>query len=144
LVRLRHATAEGRLTAQELEDRLEALFKSRTYGEIDALLADLPVTPPSSPVGAEVVRWAGAIGAVTLAVAMLGMLALIRVRSAFAVAGGPPDHPGPPRHFRFPPQFVDPHQLAILATSMVAVVAVMSAVAALVWVLVRSRASSVL
>jgi Domain of unknown function (DUF1707) len=40
--RLRHATAEGRLTAEELEERLEALFAARTYGELDALVADLP------------------------------------------------------------------------------------------------------
>jgi hypothetical protein len=40
--RLRHATAEGRLTADELEERLEGVFAARTYGELDALVADLP------------------------------------------------------------------------------------------------------
>lgn len=40
--RLRHATAEGRLIPEELEDRLEAVFAARTYGELDALVADLP------------------------------------------------------------------------------------------------------
>jgi Domain of unknown function (DUF1707) len=40
--RLRHATAEGRLVADELEERLEAVFGARTYGELDALVADLP------------------------------------------------------------------------------------------------------
>ena len=40
--RLRHATAEGRLTADELEERLEAVFAALTYGELDALVADLP------------------------------------------------------------------------------------------------------
>jgi hypothetical protein len=40
--RLRQATAEGRLLAAELEDRLERLFSSRTYGELDALVSDLP------------------------------------------------------------------------------------------------------
>jgi hypothetical protein len=40
--RLRHATAEGRLLAEELEERLEAVFAARTYGELDALVVDLP------------------------------------------------------------------------------------------------------
>jgi uncharacterized protein DUF1707 len=42
--RLRKATAEGRLLAEELEERLEATFSARTYGELDAVVADLPST----------------------------------------------------------------------------------------------------
>lgn len=40
--RLRHATAEGRLMAEELEERLERTFAARTYGELDEVVADLP------------------------------------------------------------------------------------------------------
>jgi hypothetical protein len=40
--RLRQATAEGRLSALELEERLGAVFSARTYGELDAVVADLP------------------------------------------------------------------------------------------------------
>jgi DUF1707 SHOCT-like domain len=40
--RLRHATAEGRLVAEELEERLGAVFSARTYGDLDAVVADLP------------------------------------------------------------------------------------------------------
>jgi hypothetical protein len=40
--RLRQATGEGRLSPEELEQRLGTLFRARTYGEIDALTADLP------------------------------------------------------------------------------------------------------
>jgi hypothetical protein len=43
--RLRHATGEGRLLAEELEERLEAVFSARTYGELDAVVADLPGVP---------------------------------------------------------------------------------------------------
>ncbi len=43
--RLRNATAEGRLLAEELEERLEAVFSARTYGELDVVVADLPGTP---------------------------------------------------------------------------------------------------
>lgn len=42
--RLRKATGEGRLLAEELEERLEATFTARTYGELDAVVADLPGT----------------------------------------------------------------------------------------------------
>lgn len=40
--RLRHATGEGRLVAEELEERLGAVFSARTYGDLDAVVADLP------------------------------------------------------------------------------------------------------
>jgi tetrahydromethanopterin S-methyltransferase subunit F len=40
--RLRKAATEGRLLAEELEQRIGATFAARTYGELDALVADLP------------------------------------------------------------------------------------------------------
>jgi DUF1707 SHOCT-like domain len=40
--RLRNAAVEGRLLAEELEHRLEAAFAARTYGELSALISDLP------------------------------------------------------------------------------------------------------
>ena len=40
--RLRRASAEGRLLAEELEQRLGDAFRARTYGELDAIVADLP------------------------------------------------------------------------------------------------------
>ncbi len=43
--RLRHAAGEGRIAAEELEERLEAVFAARTYGELDAVVVDLPGTP---------------------------------------------------------------------------------------------------
>ena len=45
--RLRHAAGEGRILAEELEERLEAVFSARTYGELDAVVADLPGTTPA-------------------------------------------------------------------------------------------------
>lgn len=46
---LHGAAAEGRLLAEELEHRLGLLFAARTYGELDALVSDLPapLPPPS-------------------------------------------------------------------------------------------------
>ncbi|MET3986174.1 DUF1707 domain-containing protein [Streptomyces sp. PvR034] len=40
--RLRDAVAEGRLAMDEFEERLEATYASRTYGELEPLTSDLP------------------------------------------------------------------------------------------------------
>ena len=47
--RLCAATVEGRLCVGELEQRLEVALRARTYGELDALVADLPATPAPPP-----------------------------------------------------------------------------------------------
>ena len=43
--RLRHAAVEGRLEPDELEERLHAALRARTYGELRRLLGDLPAKP---------------------------------------------------------------------------------------------------
>ncbi|SOD61973.1 protein of unknown function [Streptomyces zhaozhouensis] len=40
--RLREAAGEGRLELEELEERLEAAFSAKTYGDLAPLTADLP------------------------------------------------------------------------------------------------------
>ncbi|MFE6687959.1 DUF1707 domain-containing protein [Streptomyces sp. NPDC057743] len=40
---LRDAVAEGRLDMAEFDERLDATYKARTYGELEHLTADLPV-----------------------------------------------------------------------------------------------------
>ena len=40
--RLREHLADGRLTLDELSERLDAAYKARTVGELDALMQDLP------------------------------------------------------------------------------------------------------
>jgi Domain of unknown function (DUF1707) len=44
--RLRQATVDGRLDADELEERLHAALRARTYGELRRLVADLPGPRP--------------------------------------------------------------------------------------------------
>ena len=44
VVRLREAGGEGRLTLEELADRVERADAARTRGDLDALTADLPAT----------------------------------------------------------------------------------------------------
>ena len=46
---LRVAAGDGRLTAEELDERLEAALTARTYGELAALTTDLPAVPDSAP-----------------------------------------------------------------------------------------------
>ncbi len=42
---LRVAAGDGRLTAEELDERLEVALTARTYGELAALTTDLPAVP---------------------------------------------------------------------------------------------------
>src|SRR5580704_1152938 len=46
---LRVAAGDGRLTAEELDERLEAALTARTCGELAALTTDLPAVPDSAP-----------------------------------------------------------------------------------------------
>jgi hypothetical protein len=42
---LRVSAGDGRLTAEELDERVEAALTARTYNELAALVADLPNAP---------------------------------------------------------------------------------------------------
>ena len=46
---LRLAAGDGRLTLSELEERLDAAFRARTYGELEPITADLPQGPYPVP-----------------------------------------------------------------------------------------------
>jgi DUF1707 SHOCT-like domain len=46
---LRVAAGDGRLTAEELDERLEAALTARTYAELAALTRDLPAEPGFAP-----------------------------------------------------------------------------------------------
>jgi len=43
---LRRAAGEGRIRTEELEQRMEAALRSRTYGELEATVSDLPHEGP--------------------------------------------------------------------------------------------------
>jgi hypothetical protein len=120
-VRLHRATVDGRLSADELDDRLEALNASRTYGELDALVADLPVSTSPARVRTGVPRWVGAAGAVALLLAVLGMLAGAARHSAVAIA-----RPGQPGR-------VPSHHLMVGAASSVVVLVLVAVCATLLW-----------
>lgn len=45
--RLRQALDEGRLTLDELDDRLREVYAAKTFGDLDRLVADLPAPAPA-------------------------------------------------------------------------------------------------
>jgi hypothetical protein len=78
--RLRTAAAEGRLVAAELEERIEAALTARTYGQLDALVGDLPperAEVPRSRRSVYLKRPAIALGVAVLVLAVLAAIALI-------------------------------------------------------------------
>jgi hypothetical protein len=46
--RLRRAAGEGRLTVEELEERLHAVYEARTHAELAPLVADVPEDPSAA------------------------------------------------------------------------------------------------
>lgn len=46
---LRVAAGDGRITAEELDERVGAALTARTYGELAALISDLPAAPGTLP-----------------------------------------------------------------------------------------------
>lgn len=60
--RLRHAAGEGRLTLEELDDRLQLAYAATTGTELERLTEDVTVHEPAPPVSAgESVQWIVAI-----------------------------------------------------------------------------------
>jgi hypothetical protein len=63
---LREHYAEGRLSADELDERLSAAFGARTSGDLGRVTADLPgpgpAGPPPPPGGQAAPPWAGGYG----------------------------------------------------------------------------------
>jgi DUF1707 SHOCT-like domain len=73
--RLREAAAEGRLTVEELAERIDAAYAARTQEELEPLTADLPAAAPgASPaaVGEGMPVGTGGGAAPTLVLGILG------------------------------------------------------------------------
>lgn len=76
--RLRQAAVEGRLDADELEQRLHTALRARTYGELSRLLSDLPAKP---------VRWERPRGRLAPATGTAVVLALKLIVALAVLAG---------------------------------------------------------
>jgi Domain of unknown function (DUF1707) len=86
---LRDAAGEGRLTSDELTDRLGLAFKARTSGELDALTRDLPVAlSPSTSAPAGPTRLVRLMIAVLSGAKRRGGLRLERHCAVIGVMGG--------------------------------------------------------
>ena len=59
VTRLQDAASEGRLTVEELAERIDAAYAARTHAELEPLTADLPAAPASVASGPPVVGPAG-------------------------------------------------------------------------------------
>jgi hypothetical protein len=81
--RLKDAAAEGRLLTEELEERLEAALSARTYGQLNALLTDLPGSRLAAPRETRRVVWPRTVLAIPILIAV--MLAAITV--VFVITG---------------------------------------------------------
>jgi hypothetical protein len=73
--RLRDAATEGRLLTEELEERLGAAFSAPTYGELDAVVSDLPASRETGRPRAPL--WVKATLALAVAVALVAVLAVV-------------------------------------------------------------------
>ncbi|WP_197430152.1 DUF1707 SHOCT-like domain-containing protein [Auraticoccus cholistanensis] len=45
---LQDAMAEGRITMEEMQERVDAALRARYFSDLDPLVADLPIEPPST------------------------------------------------------------------------------------------------
>jgi Flp pilus assembly protein TadB len=84
--RLRDAAGEGRLEPEELEERVNAALRARTYGELGLLVADLPpdgdpAWPGSRSRGAALTRFALVgtvlVATITVAVVVIAVVVLL-------------------------------------------------------------------
>jgi Flp pilus assembly protein TadB len=89
--RLGEAAGEGRLEADELEQRLDGALRARTYGELAELLTDLPgesrllwrrAGSRINPVARSALLGAALLVAVTLALALVVLVALLVLAAA--------------------------------------------------------------
>ena len=142
--RLQVAATEGRLRTDELEERLEATYSARTYGELDALVSDLPAPPRSAPPPARqrVPAWAGL--AIVLGLFTLLALPMATVRRG-AIAGPGPNVGGQPQAYPAPGRFDQQilanhaHGALVMAASVAALLAFATVAVAVSWLVTRAR-----
>ena len=86
--RLRRAAAEGRIHAHELEERLARALRARTYGELDAVVADLPRDPVAKRGRSDLTRRVHPAVAIAIAIPVAALaIAVVAVAVAFVVTG---------------------------------------------------------
>ena len=93
---LREAAGEGRLDIDELDERLEAAYAAKTYGDLVPLTADLPLgaqhhpladAPPAGPPGVPAIRYDTSV-AIMGGTSRKGLWEVGPTHTAFAIMGG--------------------------------------------------------
>ncbi|QLE72208.1 DUF1707 domain-containing protein [Streptomyces rectiverticillatus] len=88
---LREAVAEGRLTMEEFEERLEAAYRARTHGDLEPLVRDLPVpaavslTKPAGATAPAQGDWADRIGGPAGGTVAIGVMGGFQRRGTWTV-----------------------------------------------------------
>lgn len=85
--RLREHYAEGRLTSEELEERISAALAAKTYGDLRRVMADLPDPSPVPPHVRPAPPWAYRPGFVACRGPRLLPLAIVILIAAIAIPG---------------------------------------------------------
>jgi len=85
--RLRDHYAEGRLTADELDERITAALSAKTAGDLRAVMADLPDPEAAAAQARQAPPWAMRLGAVARRRPRILPLALIALAVALVIPG---------------------------------------------------------
>jgi len=85
--KLRENFAEGRLTSDELEERITAALSAKTYGDLRRVTADLPDPAPVPPRDSAPPPWVGRRGGVVWRGPRILPLALIVLIAALVIPG---------------------------------------------------------
>ncbi|MER7794254.1 DUF1707 domain-containing protein [Streptomyces sp. NPDC097640] len=85
---LREAVAEGRLTMEEFDERLDAAYRARTHGELEPLVRDLPVPgrPAADLAPAAEGGWAERIGSPPTSRTGIAIMSGFQRKGAWTVA----------------------------------------------------------
>jgi hypothetical protein len=88
--RLRTAVTEGRITHDEFEERLHQALSALTYGQLDPLLADLPVAagPLATPAYPPATSKTNGMAIASLALGVAGFMVLWGIGPLLAVGCG--------------------------------------------------------
>src|SRR6202020_1087323 len=71
---LHDAATEGRLSAEELEDRVARAFAAQTYGELDTRVDDLPIPVRPEPMRPARAGWWPRFGAALIDGLLVGLV----------------------------------------------------------------------
>src|SRR6266851_5288960 len=85
--RLREHFAEGRLTSEELDERITVALSAKTFGDLRRIMADLPDPAPVAPPSMPAARWAGRPGALAWRGPRILPLAMIVLVAALVIPG---------------------------------------------------------